>query len=103
MKSRRPRPTLFPYTTLFRSRERGALLRGDRDATQLAPLDLRQRVGEVGEGEADLPAEHVGDRLRQPLVRHVDEFDLAHRAQHRLRDLRAGGAITGGELAGVVS
>src|SRR5687768_18187458 len=69
MKSRRPRPTLFPYTTLFRSRERGALLRGDRDATQLAPLDLRERVGEVGEGEADLPAEHVGDRLDRKSTR----------------------------------
>src|SRR3712207_7721588 len=36
---RPPRSTLFPYTTLFRSPERGVLHVGDRDREQLALLD----------------------------------------------------------------
>jgi hypothetical protein len=73
-------------------------VRRDGEGAQLSTLDLGERVGEVGESEVDRAAEDVGDCLRQALVRHVHEIDLAHGAQHRLRHLRARRAVPRGEL-----
>src|SRR3712207_7409752 len=43
---RPPRSTLFPYTTLFRSQNRGTLIACDRDAARVRTLDNNlQRLG----------------------------------------------------------
>src|SRR3712207_8823527 len=81
---RPPRSTLFPYTTLFRSRgagrvardQRGALdapargRRGPSDAVLLRDRALRRRVGIVrGAGHTDRSEEHTSElQSRQYLV-----------------------------------
>src|SRR3712207_8377124 len=72
---RPPRSTLFPYTTLFRSRGTGELeRRGEVDAEDALPL----RVGDVGRG-----AHRVGD----PGVahQHVQAAELLDRRRDHLR------------------
>src|SRR5437870_13555410 len=55
---RPPSSTLFPYTTLFRSRHLGAQLAQDRDAVELAALQP-----DVEDHERWLPAMDRGQRL----------------------------------------
>src|SRR2546422_4446113 len=42
---RPPRSTLFPYTTLFRSRRRGPALRARVPRSRVAAADVRRRAG----------------------------------------------------------
>src|SRR5687768_18203757 len=58
---RPPRPTLFPYTTLFRSREpRSAEPRGDRGSNSCADAALRQgRTRDVRDRECGDAREHA--------------------------------------------
>src|SRR4051794_41728914 len=67
MLRRPPRPTLFPYTTLFRSRRRAALLRG----AGARPAVLRGRrpaghVPQVGDHEERRSEEHTSE-LQSPV------------------------------------
>src|SRR3712207_7877217 len=63
---RPPRSTLFPYTTLFRSRHEGGLGRHDHDPKlRPHPLDARDEVesvlvrhDHVGDDEVSLPVLH---------------------------------------------
>src|SRR3712207_8780358 len=72
---RPPRSTLFPYTTLFRSRDAeqvllralDALLDRERDLVGLAVADADDAVlvadhHQRGEGEATATLDHLGDR-----------------------------------------
>src|SRR2546430_11754513 len=45
---RPPRSTLFPYTTLFRSADRGRRLPGVQGSDQEVPRDLQDRADEPG-------------------------------------------------------
>src|SRR3712207_8831128 len=66
MNRRPPRSTLFPYTTLFRSRgEAGGV--GVEDVV-VEDDDLRA-LGLRGPGGARAPAEHGHRPLREPVVR----------------------------------
>src|SRR3712207_8522159 len=74
MVRRPPRSTLFPYTTLFRSREvaRALAVLEDEDAVPLEPADDRRRRGRprVARGEPGLRSEEHTSELqsRQYLV-----------------------------------
>src|SRR3712207_8637249 len=46
---RPPRSTLFPYTTLFRSRSDRGLDRSGRDLDQISEVRVAGRVGESGD------------------------------------------------------
>src|SRR5207249_11192696 len=81
-----PRSTLFPYTTLFRSRL-GARLR--RDDHEFPGPDPPQRV----RGAAGFP-QHPGDRLRRGAVR----LPRVHGERHT-RQGRAAAPGLGPELA----
>src|SRR2546430_12841186 len=60
---RPPRSTLFPYTTLFRSRQVGearrAFLRGDGERMDAAALDVVGRRAEAVEHHVHLAADEV--------------------------------------------
>src|SRR3989454_3766788 len=64
---RPPRSTLFPYTTLFRSRahQDGDLLAPRRGADQKPGLQILRRVAGVGRGHRDRSEEHTSE-LQSP-------------------------------------
>src|SRR5690606_40252757 len=57
---RPPRPTLFPYTTLFRSRGHVVLAGASPTGTFYAVQTLRQLI-RTGPGRASVPSVHVRD------------------------------------------
>src|SRR2546430_7595381 len=52
---RPPRSTLFPYTTLFRSREREALMLSPADATRLGIVDGETVRASSRRGSVEVP------------------------------------------------
>jgi len=57
---------------------------GRAECAQLARLHQALDRGNGLDGEGDLAVDHVGDRLRAALVRHVHHLDARHRVeQHR--------------------
>src|ERR1041385_7400187 len=82
---RPPRSTLFPYTTLFRSRygreqarARGA---GDAERHQTAVADIGQRQGDGIEGERQSPSRRVVDRFSAALIGHMEHLDAGGEAE----------------------
>src|SRR3712207_7530406 len=62
---RPPRSTLFPYTTLFRSKREQALSRirmGGGDSTAIRSLPVAERSGAILHGEHSPRPERRGDR-----------------------------------------
>src|SRR2546430_10793734 len=105
---RPPRSTLFPYTTLFRSRLRLPLRGPQRRELPQVRVELPVRVALLEEVALDLAARGLGDALDRHHLRHlepgllVDEArdlgrhrqELRHAAtvkheHHELLDLRA--------------
>src|SRR3712207_7021827 len=82
MIQRPPRSTLFPYTTLFRSREPGPVERGDLVPVRLgeavrAPLRVLDQLGDLGDrvGRAvDEVAEVPGGLLELRSEEHTSEL-----------------------------
>src|SRR3712207_8861628 len=73
---RPPRSTLFPYTTLFRSRHR-ELERGDAD-----------RVVEVDRVDADLVGVVRAD-LERDRLRRVEQLDAVERSEEHTSELQS--------------
>src|SRR5262245_63540276 len=55
---RPPRPTLFPYTTLFRSAVAAAVF-GDANKVRYTPLTAQQRFTALQSGEVDVLARNT--------------------------------------------
>src|SRR2546427_1887870 len=90
---RPPRSTLFPYTTLFRSADRGAVRaprgrRGDRGGR--APDvhgPLRSRAHPPGERSASRPATAPGGTRREGGVVGVNEYVIEYLVREHLAEL----------------
>src|SRR5205823_12500172 len=82
---RPPRSTLFPYTTLFRSRD-VALVADQRLAGQLADRDPAMAgervVGRAGEHQAVVPEGQHGDAGPPRRIRHHADVDVARSEEH---------------------
>src|SRR3712207_7881478 len=74
---RPPRSTLFPYTTLFRSRERERAADADQDADQSADQAEQDRLDQELEEHVARPRpdRHADADLADPLG-HRDEHDV---------------------------
>src|SRR3712207_8713139 len=78
---RPPRSTLFPYTTLFRSRGRGAGLEGARRGA-----DNRELARNAGVGAGWLPPGRTGLGRRAP---GTGPADLAGRSEEHTSELQS--------------
>src|SRR2546430_11028258 len=74
---RPPRSTLFPYTTLFRSRRAIVEVENYLYATsQLAQTTLRSVLGEVGLDDLLSKREVLNQRLQEILDTHTDPWGI---------------------------
>src|SRR2546422_6810588 len=85
---RPPRSTLFPYTTLFRSRPRVALA---PDQPTEALLELERRVGNEVVGEAVQAArlESLEPRRGERLARHAERQLREDRSEEHTSELQS--------------
>src|SRR5206468_6583524 len=96
LRCRPPRPTLFPYTTLFRSVvARGRVLDrlADRDPERTGGVRILfedflpgLRVGTRAGHDLGAPGLHHDPPVRLLLVRHLDHVDLALQPEHLARE-----------------
>src|SRR5258705_6812953 len=77
---RPPRSTLFPYTTLFRSRHAGRDVRRDPRKRHGAAADLRRRLR--GELQEDRKSTRLNSRLRHLVCRLLLEKKKNQKACH---------------------
>src|SRR2546425_10323859 len=90
---RPPRSTLFPYTTLFRSHERGqSLSHGQRQRLSIARMFLRQpRILIMDEPSSALDNE--AEALIQQALRRLTEGRTTFIIAHRLSTIRDADSI----------